>query len=546
MNPSAQLAKIPWRKGALLAFSGLDGKTCYESGLAGRAIDGPPGLELRDPALCRIRFEAEQDALATFGGDFFEVQGKEGRVRGAFVDAHHLLIEGTASVELCEPGLRTLHEGNRLLVGTATHFRPECLSLNLDDLVEARSAWLLEQKWPASLPETSRNAYLRALSLMKGQVCSPEGKLTRRWTTPDRWPHKDMWLWDTAFHAIGWRHLDPGLAMEMIDTLFDLQREDGFLTYRGSPGGPTSHLGALMTQPPVLAHAVWLVFQVSDDLKWLRRIHPKLTAYLQWDLAHRDADGAGLMEWFIEDDPACRSGESGMDNSPRFDDARQIDAVDFNSFLAGECNAMAEISRALGERRDATDWRNTHDRLARLINERMWHEAEGFYCDSDPASGQPIPLLTSAGFLPLYAGVVPPERLVRLAEALRDPEKFGTAFPVASVAAQHQSHYSKDMWRGPTWINVNWLITDGFARQGLAGEAQELRLATVAEIERWFDRFGVFFEYYDDRGEVAPPELLRKLENTPENPYRQVIHDFGWTATLYLDLVWQLHSHDAR
>jgi putative isomerase len=43
---------------------------------------------------------------------------------------------------------------------------------------------------------------------------------------------------------------------------------------------------------------------------------------------------------------------------------------------------------------------------------------------------------------------------------------------------------------------------------------------------------------------VDPPALLRKGRCAPEiSPYHQVIHDYGWTATLYLD--W-LYSQPAR
>jgi hypothetical protein len=69
------------------------------------------------------------------------------------------------------------------------------------------------------------------------------------------------------------------------------------------------------------------------------------------------------------------------------------------------------------------------------------------------------------------------------------------------------------------------------------GAAPEIDRATIAEIERCAAQFGTFFEYYDDRREVDPPHLLRKGECNPDNPFRQVIHDYGWTVTLYLDLI---------
>lgn len=94
------------------------------------------------------------------------------------------------------------------------------------------------------------------------------------------------------------------------------------------------------------------------------------------------------------------------------------------------------------------------------------------------------------------------------------------------------------MWRGPVWVNVNWLVARGLARYGYAAEAEALREETCRVIEAGCAKYGTMFEFYDDRGEVDPPALLRKGSCDPgESPYHQVFHDYGWTATLYVDMV---------
>jgi glycogen debranching enzyme len=119
---------------------------------------------------------------------------------------------------------------------------------------------------------------------------------------------------------------------------------------------------------------------------------------------------------------------------------------------------------------------------------------------------------------------------------LRNPATFGTPLPVPSVAANDPG-YAKDMWRGPVWVNLNWLIARGFDRYGMRDEAEFIRRETVTEIERWHAAHGTFFEFFDDRREVEPPKLLRKGRLAPEvSCYHQVFFDYGWTATLYVDL----------
>lgn len=48
---------------------------------------------------------------------------------------------------------------------------------------------------------------------------------------------------------------------------------------------------------------------------------------------------------------------------------------------------------------------------------------------------------------------------------LQDREMFDTTWPVASFAVKDKQHYAKDMCRGLSWINLNWLIAHGFERK---------------------------------------------------------------------------------
>ena len=287
-----ELNRPHWHRGQLLAFSGLDGATDYADGLTARTIEEPAGIEIKQPEDCRIYFPCAVSGKVLFSGDCFRFEGPEGEVRGVLVDAYHLLINTTCRVDGAQEKLRMEINGNRMLIGARSHFDGALIESDFDAVWAARNQWLDGQDIQRGSPETTRTLH-RALSLMKTQVCSSEGILQRRWTTPDRWPHKDMWLWDSAFHAIGWRHIDPALAMEMLDAVLDGQRGDGFIPLRASP----LKIEPVMTQPPILCQGVKKVVEITNDWDWVAHIFPKLCAYVEWDFANRDSDGMGLVEW---------------------------------------------------------------------------------------------------------------------------------------------------------------------------------------------------------------------------------------------------------
>lgn len=517
-----------------MAFSGIDGVTDFEHGVNARTTFGQPGIDIFWPGRCRLRFdEISPGGSCVVTGDTVELPG----LRAAFLDARHLLIEGPCRVEKCGAELAVRQSGTRLLLGVAATFDQALLDADLASAMEARRRWLQGLVLPGGMPARTRQTLVKACSVLKTQVYTPEGRFHCRWTTPDRWPHRRLWLWDSAFHAIGWRHIDPGLAREAVSAVLDTQRADGFIAHMSSPGAQSA-----ITQPPVLSLAAQRLHATAPDADWIREIYPRLAAYVRWDLANRDTDGAGLVEWDIEGNPLCRSGESGMDNSPRFDQATQLDAVDFNAFLAHECEILAEFADLLNLPEEAAGWRAGHARLCSLIQQRLWSESSGLYVDYDVSRNAPSPVLASSGFLPLLCGAPTPAQARRLAAHLRDPATFGTALPVPSIAACDTEHYAKDMWRGPVWINVNWLIAEGLERYGLQADAAALRARTLAAIEDGCARFGTLFEFFDDRCEVDPPQLLRKgsCNPDPDGPVSNfVIHDYGWTASLYVDLVWR-------
>jgi glycogen debranching enzyme len=115
---------------------------------------------------------------------------------------------------------------------------------------------------------------------------------------------------------------------------------------------------------------------------------------------------------------------------------------------------------------------------------------------------------------------MPLEVNARLVAHLTDERQFWTRYPVPTVARDDPKYDPLQMWRGPTWVNVNYLLIEGLERCGYGELAAELRRRTLDLIAGQDD----IYEYYH-------PE-------TGENPPKAASL-FGWSAAIFIDLAIQ-------
>lgn len=526
--------KLPdvYGAGQLFTYSGLDGVTDFESGLVLRSKPARIELETVWPERgCLIDFTDGQETVS--GSDLLMAGG----VRALLPDAHHLLIDGQVKISGIGPNYTLLEQSGRILLGVTKFFDPNWLKADFETLWQHKTDFFSAIDCFGITDPDLLRALGRAYSQLKGQIYSPEGRFTGKWTTPDRWPHRALWLWDSVFHSVALRFMAPDLALDSLRAIYAYQLFDGFIPHCSSP-----HFISDVTQPPLLATGL-SGLTPSDEV--IAEFYPRIAAGLEWNFRNRDRDGRGLLEWWISDDPNCRSGESGMDNSPRFDTATLLDVPDFNAFMSLECEYMAEFAGRLGRMDESQMWSQRHQKLNSLMNQWLWNPEEGIYMDRDITSGKWTEIAASSGFLPLICGAPDKEQAARLAMHLTDPESFKTTIRIPSLSKKHHAFYNKDMWRGPMWNNVNWLIVRGLKRYGFQELAREIIRETVSVQLKYYLQFGGFFEYYDDRDEMPPPALPRKGFNDPSGmTLHQAVHDLGWSAALFIDMVHQLTQEE--
>jgi putative isomerase len=545
-----------WGDNILFAFSGMDGETSWAHPMVALTRSDPPGLvfpwydvTLHFPDGTRVR-ETRLAGNDVLDLDLVDSQGQGIAWRVTYLDRRTLLGETSPALLPVIEGpedrtmaLVTRPHGDGLRFALAHYAGGKdvarqnawaALNADFEALFASRLSFF--ERLPPLPEDTSpqmARLYAKACSVLKVNTMTPECKIVHRWTTPDRWPHRHMWLWDSAFHAPAYARLDPAWGHDALLAVLKMQREDGFIAHMMRPMDTSE-----ITQPPVLAWSCWQVYQVTRDQAFLTTTYPALCRYLEWNLRHRDWNRNGLLGWLIESNRQSRSGESGMDNSPRFDGQGAWDHVDFNAYAVSDMRCVARIARELGKEAQAAQWEHRASALAARMNRFLWDEESGFYYDRS-VDGEWLRLKSNAGFLPMWAGVASPQQAVRLAEHLADPAEFWVPFPVPTIAADEPAHEA-DMWRGPTWVNLNGLICLGLERYGYHDLAAEIRDRTLAEVDRWYQALGCLYEYYDCRGQAPPPQLNRKgAPGSAGGAGFGVIADYNWTAAWTALMLWE-------
>ena len=198
---------------------------------------------------------------------------------------------------------------------------------------------------------------------------------------------------------------------------------------------------------------------------------------------------------------------------------------------------LAQIAEELGLPDRAILWRERSRATAVAIQARLWNPEKHFYCDRD-MDGHFIPVRAVSGFMPLLLDGVPSERIDALDQALRDPAAFGAPCPIPSVALDEPT-WSTDMWRGASWINMNYMTILGLQRHGRANGAP-LTEQTLAYVREAYERYGVLFEFYDASGQRPLMACDRKGPVSGRYDIRskyEVIRDYHWTAALCFQLI---------
>ena len=354
-----------------------------------------------------------------------------------------------------------------------------------------------------------------------GAPCTP---VSRVWN--NIWGGYVLFCWDTYFGALMEAPDNPALACCNAIAITHALTENGFV-----PNYVTQHgiKSFDRSQPPVGSMCCleiwrscgwdWFLAEVFDDLlawnRWYFRCRRGKNGLLAWGSDLYEGTTGHVLETKGVHDRQGAAYESGLDNSPMFDDipfdsGRNIlllEDVGLTGMYIRDCRSLAEIAQILGRTAEADELLQRCEETE-LALEQLWDDTTGMYLCRREDTGEFQHRLSPFHFHALFsrrAGVEHAERMIR--EHFYNPDEFWGEYILPSIARNDPAYPEQDYWRGRIWGPMNYLVYMALREYAPHSElvAQAVRdLAERSErllLKEWLEKGHVHENYNSDTGE---------------------------------------------
>jgi len=189
-----------------------------------------------------------------------------------------------------------------------------------------------------------------------------------------------------------------------------------------------------------------------------------------------------------------------------------------NKYLVEIANIIGEDTKEI-ERRIAQTEKNFYKYF--LSDEKEFNSSEdNLFFDYDLIQKDWIKKKTVASFIPIYTGLMSKEDVQNFVKWIKHSH-FCTNngfchVPAVPGADTKEPYFNKsNYWRGPVWINTNWMLWIGLLNYGFKDEAEVIKSAVFELVKNHG-----FREYFN-------PTTGEGLGG----------NDFSWTAALVIDMI---------
>lgn len=308
-----------------------------------------------------------------------------------------------------------------------------------------------------------------------------------------------VFMWDTVFILMFARYGERAFPFQgTLDNFYAKQHPSGFICreIKQWDGADRFHYAdPNSTGPNLFPWSEWEYFQQFGDRARLAAVFPPLLAFYHWFRKNRTwPDGTYWSTGWA----------NGMDNQPRVspgagltNEHDHMSWIDTTAQAVFSAKLLVKMAAVLGRDADVADLPPEIEALSTFINDRMWHEALGFYVDRR-RDGSLSTVKSIAGFWPLLAGIATPERAARLCAHLTDPGTFGRPHPVPSLSADdpHYNGERGEYWCGSVWPPTNYMVLRGLTATGNDELAHALARKHVEFVTAVYQETNTFWENY--------------------------------------------------
>jgi len=385
-----------------------------------------------------------------------------------------------------------------------------------------------------------------------------------------------QWKWDSGFISLGYSYFNLKYALDEITTLLRGQWKDGMIPHilfhdlstNYYPNHSVWNCGnkihsSGITQPPVIAIMLKKILdknkiEISDKIK-IKSIVKKLKKYHEWLIKYRDPKKTGLVS-------ILHPWESGYDNSPLWDYSMNEVKVEKNlKYKRGDNKVINPEYRPLDADYDRYVTIKNHLRknkynpkklynksmfnvidvgfnsiflrankdlltLLKLFNlehkklrkfilksenqiQKLYNEKRGVFTNYDIRNKKKIIVPSITNYFILFADLKNQTINKKIIKNLKNHNET-KKYIFSSIKPNHKKFEEKRYWRGPVWINCNWIIYQGLKNKDKKF-ANKIKEKTINLIKK-----NGFFEYYSFKTGKAFGAS-----------------NFSWTASLFLDLI---------
>jgi alpha,alpha-trehalase len=191
--------------------------------------------------------------------------------------------------------------------------------------------------------------------------------------------------------------------------------------------------------------------------------------------------------------------------------------------------AMSLIAAKLGDTASARAYAAEALATRHAILRQLWSPQDAMFWNRRRDTGALVRVVAWSNFLPLLDGLIPRDEGRRMISLyLLNPAQMRSDHGFRSLSRFNPGYNNQAIinpysnWRGPIWINANFLDWIALRRYGFNDEARSLAITLATNIHRDITKWGSMHEDYDaETGDGLAPTI-------DQSPGKKFAGFVGW------------------